>query len=173
MPFIEKCEESRDIYNLVQIVNNCQDDNYRDVALATLEKVLFAFDSANDFAENYFPHLLTEDLTGEKPAKWTWKEEEYHCLSFSDFFRQLTDVLYKKYPDQLQNFCAYGGDNYICSAPRKRMTRGWDKIGANCYIYTAVSFSVIQKSILNMLRFMRIDLNEIHMYLRQKQDINL
>lgn len=166
MPFIEILEENRDVYGLVQVINAGYDDEIKGIALAVLEDIVFSFDSAKDSAENYFPHLLTEDLSDRKPAKWTWGDDEYQCSHWSELFRDLTNILYNKSPEQMQSFCAYGGDKYICSSPRRDMAKSWTKIGQNCYIYTAISFVAMQKSMLNMLRYMKIDLKEIHVYLK-------
>ena len=164
--FIEKLEESRDIYNLVQIINHSTNSEIKNNALKILEKILFFSGNITDQANDFMPHLLTEDFVGKKPFKWTWENKEYLCAHWSDLFKDLSRILYNKSPELMRDFCCYGGDSNICNIPRKEKSKPWDKIGENCYIYTAISVAIMQKSIQNMLRAMNVDIREIHIYLR-------
>ena len=134
--------------------------------LELLENILFFGGNVNDYESNLYAHLLTEDMAGKKPFKWTWNNVEYTCSHWSDLFKELTGLLYGMYPEQMREFCSYGGDLYICSTSRKKMTKSWDKIGDSCYIYTAINTQAMQKSIQNMLRAMNVDIRSIHVYLR-------
>ena len=164
--YIARAEENRDIGALGQIMNQCQDRDLKaQVAAAHLRLVEQIMDS--DYTtDDLVPHQLNGSFAGTRPYKWVWKGIEHSCSSWGQLFYDLAKTLYNQFPEKMQNFCRFGGDKYICSQ-RRELDGGWETLGANCYIYTHnIGTETMQKSILNMLQALQVDITEFHVYRR-------